>query len=243
MSEQKPDVLARQLMRQADRAALGVSFADGTDKERRPYVSLVLLAVDHDLAPILLLSSLAEHSKAIAGDNRVSLLIDGTTGLDQPLSGPRLSLLGRIEKTEQRRPQARYVARHPDAARYVDFHDFSFYRVAIERGHLVGGFGMIHWLAPAALTAPDALSAPLVESESGIVAHMNDDHADAIDLYANKLLKLPGQGWRLTGIDRAGIDLRLGGSLARLDFDQPVTDAQAARITLISLVKRAREAH
>jgi putative heme iron utilization protein len=218
---------------------LGVSFLDAG--EYRPYVSLVLLAIDHDLAPVLLLSALAEHSKAIAADDRVSLLIDGSAGLVQPLTGPRLTLLGRAEKSDNPRLRARYLARHPDAARYADFKDFAFYRVAIERGHLVGGFGMIHWLDQAALAAGDASSEALVEAEADIVAHMNEDHPDALDLYANRLLKLAGQGWRMTGIDHAGIDLVLGNSRARLDFEQPVADGPAARAALISLVKRARE--
>jgi len=235
--------LARRLMRRADRASLGVSFVDGG--ERRPYVSLVLLAIDHDLAPILLLSALAEHSKALAGDDRVSLLIDGTAGHEQPLTGPRLTLLGRATKSAENsnlpRLRARYLARHPDAARYADFKDFAFYRVAVERGHLVGGFGMIDWLDRAALSDDVALGESLVEAEPGIVEHMNQDHADAVDLYAGRLLGLAGTGWHMTGIDRHGIDLRLGGSLGRLDFDQPVGDAAAARAALVSLVKKARE--
>jgi putative heme iron utilization protein len=239
MSKPDPDVLARQLLRRADRAALGVALAEG--EQRRPYVSLVLLAIDHDLAPILLISALAEHSKAIMGDDRVSLLIDGTAGLEQPLTGARLSLVGRASRCDEPRLRARYLTRHPDAAGYAGFKDFAFYRVAIERGHLVAGFGMIHWLDQAALTAPAALAEKLVEAETGIVAHMNQDHADAIDLYANRLLGLPGQGWRLSGIDRDGVDLRRGGQVARLDFDQPVTDADTARQSLVSLVKKARQ--
>lgn len=239
MSKPDPAALARQLLRRADRAALGVALAEGD--QRRPYVSLVLLAVDHDLAPVLLISALAEHSKAIAGDDRVSLLIDGTAGLDQPLTGPRLSLVGRAVRSEEPRLRERYLARHPDAAGYAGFKDFAFYRVEVERGHLVGGFGMIHWLDAAALGAPHALAERLVEAESDIVAHMNEDHADALDLYANRLLGLAGQGWRMSGIDRDGLDLRLGGQVARLDFDQPVGDADAARRSLVSLVKRARQ--
>ncbi len=239
MSKPDPDVLARQLLRRADRAALGVALAEGD--QRRPYVSLVLLAVDHDLAPILLISALAEHSKAIMGDERVSLLIDGTAGLERPLTGTRLSLVGRAVKSDEPRLRARYLARHPDAAGYAGFKDFAFYRVAIERGHLVAGFGMIRWLDGAALRIPDALAERLIEAEAGIVAHMNEDHADALDLYANRLLSLPGQGWRMSGIDRDGFDLRLGGQVARLDFAEPVSDADAARQSLVSLVKRARQ--
>ena len=64
-----------------------------------PYASLVLVAVDHDLTPILLLSDLAEHTRAIQADGRVSLLFDGTAGLDQPLTGPRVTVVGRVRVT------------------------------------------------------------------------------------------------------------------------------------------------
>lgn len=239
MNKPDPAELARQLLRRADRAALGVALAEGD--QRHPYVSLVLLAIDHDLAPILLISALAEHSKAIAGDDRVSLLIDGTGGLEQPLTGPRLSLVGRAIRCDAPRLRARYLARHPDATGYAGFKDFAFYRIKVERGHLVGGFGMIHWLDQGALSMPEALTETLVEDEAGIVAHMNEDHADAIDLYANRLLGLAGQGWRLSGIDRDGVDLRRSGQVARLNFEAPIVDASTARRSLVSLVKKARQ--
>jgi putative heme iron utilization protein len=71
---------------------------------------------------------------------------------------------------------------------------------------------------------------------------MNQDHADAVALYAAKLLKLPGEGWRMTGIDSEGVDLRAGGSVARLALPGPVANAEQARMALISLVKQARAA-
>jgi putative heme iron utilization protein len=229
------------LLRRADRASLGVVVADASGQATQPYVSLVLLAIDHDLAPILLLSALAEHSKAMVRHSRISLLVDGTAGLQQPLTGPRLTLLGRAEKSDQARLRARYLARHPDAARYVDFGDFSFYRVEVERAHLVAGFGRIEWLERDSLVMGSALADPLVDAETDIIFHMNGDHAAAVDLYANRLLRLPGGGWRLCGIDREGIDLGRDGAHARLDFSHPVTTADEARSTLVSLVRTARE--
>jgi hypothetical protein len=205
-----------------------------------PYASLVLLAVDHDLSPILLLSDLAEHTKAIKADGRVSLLFDGTIGLDQPLTGPRATVLGRAERTGDERLKARFLARHPDAALYAGFKDFSVYRVAIERAHLVGGFGKIRWIDAAELASPQA--AGLAEAESGIVSHMNEDHADAVQLYAAKLIGRAGSGWKMTGIDSEGIDLRLGGEVARLDFDAPLQAANEARKVLVALVGKARAA-
>jgi putative heme iron utilization protein len=239
MSE--PAILARQLLRRADRAALGVSFADRQSGRTRPYVSFVLMALDHDLAPILLLSDLAEHSKAIAADDCVSLLIENTAGLDQPLTGARLTILGRAAKTTEQRLRQRYLAHHPDSAVYADFADFAIYRVEIERAHLVGGFGKIHWLEREALALPAALAEALPAAEPDILAHMNQDHAEAIDRYANRLANLPGQGWRMAGIDRDGIDLILGAARGRVEFDHPVVTAQQARAALITLVARAHE--
>ena len=226
---------ARQLMRQLDRAALAVIHPDGA----WPYASLVLVAVDHDLAPILLISQLAEHTKAIARDGRVALLFDGTVGAAKPLTGSRLTVMGTAEPNADARLAARYLARHPDAALYAGFKDFAFYRVAMSRAHLVAGFGAIHWLDAAQLAPPPTPA--LAEAEQDIVAHMNGDHAGAIVLYAAKLLGLKGGPWSMTGIDRDGLDLRCAGEVARLDFEQPVVDAAQARAALVSLAGKARK--
>ena len=230
----------RDLVRGCDRAALGVALPSGTaGNPAWPYVSLVLVAVDHDLSPILLLSDLAEHSKAIAADPRVSLLFDGTAGLAQPLAGMRVSLLGRAAEIHDVRLRRRFLARHPDAAMYAGFKDFRFYRVAPERAHLVAGFGKIRWIDAADLLAAPPLS-ELAESEEGIVEHMNKDHSDAVQLYAGKLLGLSGTDWTMTGIDAEGIDLRQAGQVVRLAFDTPLVSPGQARKALISLVEKAR---
>jgi putative heme iron utilization protein len=229
----------RDLIRRCDRAALATSLpAEGG---AWPYASLVLVAVDHDLSPLLLMSDLAEHSKAIATDSRVALLFDGTAGLAQPLTGPRLTLMGRAAKTDDERLKRRFLRHHPDAALYAGFGDFHFYRVSLERTHLVGGFGRIRWIAPGELLAVPPVQ-DLAEGEEGIVAHMNGDHADAVQLYAEKLLNLPGTGWTMTGIDAEGIDLRREGTVARLSFETPMTAAAQARPLLVSLVGKARSA-
>jgi putative heme iron utilization protein len=228
----------RGLVRGLDRAALATALP--VQSGAWPYASLVLVAADHDLSPILLLSDLAEHTKAITADGRVSLLFDGTLGLEQPLTGPRVTLVGRAERTADERLGRRYLARHPDAEMYAGFKDFNFYRVVVERAHLVAGFGKIRWLGGAELALPTP--AGLAESEEGIVRHMNHDHADAIQLYADKLLGLAGGDWRMTGIDAEGIDLRQGGRVARLAFDAPLGAAIEARKMLVTLVAKARAA-
>lgn len=226
----------RDLVRGLDRASLATALP--VEGGSWPYASLVLAAVDHDLSPILLLSDLAEHTKAITADDRVSLLFDGTHGLDQPLTGPRVTLVGRAARTDDARLARRFLARHPDAEMYAGFKDFHFYRVSVERAHLVAGFGKIRWLSAAELGA--TLASGLADAEAGIVSHMNDDHADAVQLYAGKLLGLGGSDWRMTGIDAEGIDLRQSGQVARLAFEAPLSAASEARKVLVALVGKAR---
>src|SRR5438105_4412392 len=226
---------ARRMIRSRGHAALGTSLAG------QPYVSLVATACDMDASPILLLSDLAQHTKNLAAGPFVSLLFEDVAGHPDPLAGPRLTLLGRAERRDDPRALARFTARHPSAASYAGFADFHLYRVEIERGHLVAGFGRINWIEHDQLRFAAKASA-LAAAEPEIVAHMNADHAEAIALCAERLLRRPAPGWRMTGIDPEGVDLRrameLGGEIARLDFAPPVLTPAAARRTLIELIEQ-----
>lgn len=233
-----PGDVVRGLLRAADRATLATTLA-GDAGDGWPYASLVLLAVDHDAAPLLLVSTLAEHTRNLQADSRAALLVDGTAGLEEPLTGARATVVGRFVRDDDPERRARYLRRHPSAAGYAGFGDFAIWRMQVERAHLVAGFGRIHWVGAAAVLGEAGL--PLAAQEADVVAHMNADHADAIQLYARGLLGLDGDGWTLTGCDAEGVDLRLGGRVARLPFGRPVRDAEAARAELVGLVERARE--
>jgi len=230
---------ARRLMRGRDHAALATSLAG------RPYVSLVASACDLDASPILLLSDLAQHTKNLVADPLVSLLFEDKGDYPDPLAGPRLTLLGRAERCADAYAAARFAARHPASAAYAGFADFHLYRIVVERSHLVAGFGRISWIEAGDLRF--AAEAPALQAaEAEIVAHMNEGHGDALALYAERLLGLRGAGWRMTGIDPEGIDLRRpmesGGATARLDFAEPVLTPDAARRTLVALAHEARNA-
>ena len=228
----------RALMRGCLRAGLGtIDRGDGG-----PYVSLAMVAMDHDAAPLLYLSDLADHTANLKRDARVSLLYDGTLASAVPLAGERATVQGRIEANRDPRLLARYVARQPDAAAYAGFRDFNLYRVEIERAHLVAGFGRIHWVDGGGVRLNARRVGELPEREAGIIAHMNTDHADAIQLYANRLLGRSGNGWRMTGIDPEGCDLRLDSAVARLRFAVEVHDAAGARNELVRLAQLTRAA-
>ena len=227
-----PAATARRLLRSLDRATLA------TSQDGWPYASLVLAAVDHDASPLLLLSDLAEHSKNLQRDSRASLLFYGTAGRDDPLTGARVTVLGEARPVDDARLLARFTARHPSAAGYAGFADFHLYRLAIARAHLVAGFGRIHAIPAQALRSPAAPA--LAAAEPDIVKHMNEDHAEAVELYATRLGGAGGTGWRMTGIDPEGIDLRRAGSVVRLDFPVPVGDPEGARAALVRFARQAR---
>jgi len=242
-AQPSPADTARRLIRATDRATLATAFAgaDSTTLQSGwPYASLVLVAADYDSSPLLLISTLAEHTKNLQRDPRASLLFDGTAGLDDPLTGARVTVLGELQPDNDPVRRRRFVARHPSAASYAGFKDFSLYRLHMTRAHLVAGFGRIHWVDAASLLGPKADTAWLCEHEPSILAHMNQDHAATIDLYVEHLLGLSGSGWQLTNVDREGADLRRGGVVARLDFPAPANSLDAVRHSFVALAQSAK---
>jgi len=151
VKESSPTATARALMRSRDRAVLCTALAHGG----APYGSLVAVAADEDGAPLLYLSDLAEHSKNIARDGRAALVFTMPENEADPLDQPRVTVLGQILRDEDESRLWRYVARHPAAEQYRAFRDFHLYRMAVERAHLVAGFGVIRWLDAASVLGPD----------------------------------------------------------------------------------------
>jgi putative heme iron utilization protein len=209
-------------------------------KKGYPYASLVTLATDASGAPILLISNLARHTANLANEPRASIMVDETGALGDPLQGARVTLYGRVERTKEGAVRRRFLARHPEASFYADFPDFGFFRLAVVGAHYIGGFGRIFDLAPSELLIPTDEAASLLEGEPGIVEHMNEDHADAVELYATALGDGEPGAWRMTGIDPEGCDIMCNGMARRIVFAEPVTTPQEARKELVRLAAEAR---
>lgn len=205
-----------------------------------PYASLIEIASDSDGAPVTLISTLAVHTRNLARDARASILIDRRADGPVPLTRARVSLTGRLEATGDPRPRRRFLAHHPDAAMYADFGDFSFYRLAIDAGHLVAGFGRIVDLTPSDLLTDLGDADTLIEAEDGIVEHMNDDHAGAIDLYAQHFAGRDGGGFRCAGCDPSGLTLIRGGEAVHVGFSRPVKSPGVLRQVLKDMAGTAR---
>ena len=236
----KPDkafdarLAAKKLLREGRSGALATLMPSAGD----PYCSLVNVATAIDGAPLLLLSSLALHTKNIQADARVSLMLDERKEGD-PLEGARIMLMGTCAKSDPSVAGA-YLRRHPEAELFANFGDFAFYRMEIGRAHLVAGFGRIVDINAKDLLADLSDAQGLIEAEPGAIAHMNEDHADACRLYATKLLGAPDGDWRCVGIDPDGLELQQGLTALRLPFPQRITAPGPLRAVLKQLADQAR---
>ena len=232
--------LARSLLRRSRQGALATLMAESGD----PYCSLVNVASHADGSPILLISRLALHTRNILADHRVSLMLDERAEGD-PLEGSRIMLAGRAEQAgadDLPLLRQRYLNAHPSAEAFVNFSDFSFFRIRPSGAHLVAGFGRIVDLKPEQFLTDISDAGALLEAEQGAIDHMNADHRDAMNLYATKLLGAEAADWRCTGCDPDGMDMQAGTKALRLDFPRRIVTPAALRQTLKELADRARAA-
>lgn len=237
-----PKSVAKSLLR-ATRAG---SLATIDRNTGHPFASLVNVATDSDGAPLILVSRLSTHTANLEADGRASLLL-ASTGKGDPLAHPRLTLIGtfaQVARDDHQEPRLRrrFLARHPKSELYAGFGDFSFWRLATVSAHLNGGFARAADLKAADVMTDISGAENLIEAEASAVAHMNEDHADAVRLYATKLLDAEDGPWRLTGIDPDGLDLAHADATLRLSFPERVTSAQQLRKVVVDLAASARSA-
>ena len=218
---------ARRLLRRAGRTSLATALED--ERGVWPYASLTLMACDVDGAPLLLLSDLAVHTKNLMRDPHASLLLDGTIGLADPLTGPRLTVLGSLAPIADGRALDRYVRRHPSAELYRGFGDFRLWRMQPERAQLVAGIGRISWVGTGELMADTAAAAGIAAAEPALLERLNRE---------TTLIEALAAGARLTGLDPDGADLAVGDASLRLDFPEPATGVEAAEAALRAYPQR-----
>jgi hypothetical protein len=208
-----------------------------------PFGSVAPYALDSRGAPLILIASIAEHTKNLVADDRVSLLVhDGDRGGDVQAQG-RVTVLGRarpLEAAEIRDAQGRYAARVPGSVDYFATHDFRFFRIEPAWVRFIGGFGEIHWLDAEAITL-DPQTDPIRPIAAGVVEHMNLDHADALALICRAFGGCSPERAELVGVDAYGLDIECHNPdrRVRAEFEQPAT-AATIRETVVGLVKQAR---
>ncbi|MBW3610741.1 MAG: DUF2470 domain-containing protein [Actinobacteria bacterium] len=214
-----------------------------------PFGSVATYALGDDGAPLFFVSLMAEHTQNAERDARASLLVaEPVADGSDPLAAGRVTLLGdlaRVPDDERPAVRDRYLAANPTSAYYIDFGDFAFYRLAVLAVRYVGGYGRMSWVEAPAYAAAEA--DPLVGSAAGIVAHMNDDHAEALVLLCRHHAARPDTvEATMSAVDRYGFEVVAtspeGRAGVRIGFPEPVATPEEVRAALVGMVRQARAA-
>ncbi len=238
---------ARTILKRRGNGALSTL---ATDPAGHPYGSLVSYAVTEGGDPIFLLSDLAEHVQNLNADGRASLLATDSLQSEDPLADGRVSVMGdmaRLEGDDREKARETFLEAHPEASIYANFKDFNFYQLKVSHVRYIGGFGRMSWVSIEdwRKAQPD----PLWKSSAGIIEHMNDDHDDALLLYAKHQGETPeATSARMVAVDQHGFDMTVEiegkgrPGRVRVLFGEPKGGSGAVRRALVALVKEAREA-
>jgi heme iron utilization protein len=210
-----------------------------------PFGSVMPYGLDDQGRPVFLISTMAMHTQNLQADPRASLLITQEAADGEPLGASRVTLIGNVLLTpEAEVAEARklYLERHANSKYWVDFEDFSFYRMHVVDVYYVGGFGVMGWVSATDYerSQPD----PLADSMAEIIQHMNADHADALVLLARKFARIESTEAAMTAVDRLGFHVRLktpdGMRGARIAFLREVSNPAETRRVLVEMVQEAR---
>lgn len=221
---------ARKLLRAARSGTLATA-ADGG----QPFASLVTHACAPDLAILLLLSNLSEHTRHLRAEPRCSLLVCGSAEGANPQTAPRVTLTGLAETVDDAALKARFLAVHPYAAQYAEFGDFHLWRVRPMGALFVGGFARAVRLRQVDLAPEPGAVAAVASAEAGIMAHCNNDHPDALAAIAAE-----AGAWRMVTVDVDGTDLAADEQVRRFHWSHSVADASGVRSELVRMAREAR---
>lgn len=229
MSDQA--LTARQLL---NRQGVGVLATHSIDVEGYPFGSIAPYALNYDGEPAILISDIAQHTRNIKQNNKVSLTVFDPQA-DDPQSGSRLTWIGDAEPvaSSDTETRDRYLRYFPSAESYFIAHDFSLYRISLRRARFIGGFGQIFWIEPDAMLVKN----PFRGTEGGIVEHMNRDHQQALFHYCKVFGRAEADAVTMTGIDSEGFDLLADKHKLRIDFETPIHTTEEARANLVRLAR------
>ncbi len=211
-----------------------------------PFGSVMPYGLDDHGHPIFLISTMAMHTQNLQANPHASLLVAQPDSSGDPLGASRVTLLGNVLPVpEPGVAEARtlYLARYANSKYWVDFQDFSFYRMEVVDVYFVGGFGVMGWVSASEYyrAQPD----PLADAATDIIQHMNTDHGDALILLARAFTGIESQQVAMTSVDRLGFHVRLktqdATRGARIAFLREVSSPAEARNVLVDMVAQARQ--
>lgn len=217
-------------------------------KEGYPNGSVVGFAPDEDGNPIFIFSGMSSHTQDLLTDPKCSLTV--ASKQFKGAADGRVNLMGQVKLVPQEEREALkavYLKKHPDAF-WVDFGDFNWFRMDIERINFVGGFARAGSVTPKEYKEckPDTISAFGVH----IASHMNDDHMDStIAMIESQVPGLNAKEALITSVDGLGMYVKVTRSPAdseeqqqfkmRLPFPRPANDRKDVKDIIVEMTRAA----
>ena len=209
-----------------------------------PFGSVMPFVLSHDCQPIVLISTIAEHTKNIIANPKVSLLV--FAGAEDLHANGRLTLIGEATQIEKDNADlmARYCRYFPESTGYLAMHDFQFYRINIAQARYIAGFGKMSWISGEEIVDVNQLVNTIASLETSMIEHMNTDHQDSMMLYCQHFHGVTPSRVSLIGVDCDGFDVEAviaeDTKILRFTFEAPIFDANSARVAFAGLSKVAR---
>src|SRR6202049_348479 len=211
-----------------------------------PFGSVMPYGLDGHANPVFLISTMAMHTQNVQADPRSSLLATQPDASGDPLGASRVTLLGNVlpvAEPEVAEARKLYLARYANSKYWVDFDDFSFYRMDVVDVYYVGGFGVMGWVS--ASEYDSAQPDPLVDHATGIMQHMNTHHANSLIELARKFAGIESEEVTMTSVDRLGFHIRFktpeGTRGARIAFPREASNPEEVRNAVVDMVTEARK--
>ena len=217
---------ARELLLQN---SFGVLSTISVDVPGYPFGSVTPYCVDYQCRPLIYISHIAQHTRNILKDPRVSLTAVENGDSDDVQARGRVTVIAdaRPLPDDEAGARARYFRYFPSSRQYNQTHDFAFFRLELVRVRFIGGFGQIYWVEPAGFMTKNPFSPA---QELRILQHMNRDHGDALRHYCG------GEPVEMAGIDADGFDVLQSGRKLRFAFETPIRNMEEARQALVNVL-------
>ena len=216
----------------------GILCTNSKDLPGYPFGSVAPYILAADCQPVILISTIAQHTKNIHFDNKVSLVVTEGDTEDLQTAG-RVTYIGDARKLDDGDNDAmeRYYEYFPQSRGYHKTHDFDFYTIDLQHLRYIGGFGEIYWVEKEKFLMPNPFG---LTQEQGMLQHMNNDHTDAIRHYCDihDFGITDGRDPVMVGIDGEGFHLRIGKCIHRINFREPVNTAEDVRKALVEMAQQ-----
>ncbi|MBU2895734.1 HugZ family protein [Vibrio hepatarius] len=232
---------ARHYMRQSRQCVISTVSKKLADY---PFGSVTPFISSYEGKPIVYISDIAQHTKNIKSNNKVSLTFFGNSELaDDQNQNARVTIMGDIHQLERGASQPiqqRFLQQYPQYQDYPIDHGFHLWQIEPKMIRYIGGFAQAYWIDKKDWLLPEPEWN--AQAEIAMAEHMNKDHVDAMKILLTALKRTPEDDISMTGIQPDGCYIRNGNQSTYHEFGDFAMTAAEVKNQLVQKIAQARKA-